>query len=247
MAIAALNNATILVGGFDTTGFVGTMRDTPGTSALYPITTFGSAGFEQNAGGIKSGMYGFDGYADYTTATGINSVFNSAAPGTQYGIQVQMPSTPGATIAAGDPAHLGRGLLSRCYARQATTEVATIQLDVKTDTAFGFGKVAAVLASRTTAGLTGTAVALTGPTAAQRLYAILNVTAAAGTNLAVKIQSDDNAGFTSPTDRITFSTVSATGWQYSSVAGDLSTETYWRAVATIATVTFTFAIAIGVI
>jgi hypothetical protein len=247
MAIGALTNATLLVGGFDITTFTGNVRETPGTSKLFPITTFGSAGFEESRGGVKRGGYGFDGYADYTQTTGISSVFNSSAPGTQYGVQIHVPATPGATIAAGDPAHIGRGLLSRFMARMDINDSARMQMDIGCDTAFAFGKVAAPLASRTTSGLTGTAVAMTGPTASQRLYAALNVTAAAGTNLVVKIQSDDNSGFISATDRITFSTVSATGWQFSSVAGDLSTETYWRAVATIASVTFTFAVAIGVV
>jgi len=246
MAIGALNNATILVGGFDITNFTGTIRETPGTSALYDVTTFGSGGFDTNIGGTKQGMWGFDGYSDYASTTGVSSVFNSTSPNTQYGLQIQMPSTPGATIAAGDPAQVGRGLLNRFYSKMGVNDVGRMQMDVKSDTGFAFGKVAAVLASRTTSGLTGTAVAMTGPSAAQKVYAALNVTAAAGTDLAVKIQSDDNSDFSSATDRITFSTVSATGWQFMSLAGDLSTETHWRAVATIASVTFTFAVAIGI-
>jgi hypothetical protein len=108
------------------------------------------------------------------------------------------------------------------------------------------GVVGAPLVSRTTAGLTGTAIALTGPTATQSLYACLHVTAAAGTNLVVKVQSDDNGGFSSATDRITFSTMSAVGSQWSSVAGNLSTETHWRITCTIASGTFSFLAGFGV-
>ena len=101
-------------------------------------------------------------------------------------------------------------------------------------------------ASYTTAGFTGDGVALTGPDAAQSLYAVIHVTAASGTDLAVKIQSDDNSGFTTATDRVTFSTVSAVSSQWSSVAGDLSTETHWRVGATVATGTFSVLVGFGV-
>jgi len=108
------------------------------------------------------------------------------------------------------------------------------------------GHVGAPLASRTTAGFTGAAVAMTGPTATQAVYACLHVTAAAGTNLVVTLQSDDNSGFTSATNRIVFSTVSAVGAQWLSLPGPLSSETHWRIICTIATSTFTFLAGFGV-
>jgi hypothetical protein len=125
-------------------------------------------------------------------------------------------------------------------------ELATTSFATKASDPPIIGVVGAPLASRTTAGLTGTAIAMTGPTAAQSMYACLHVTAAAGTNLVVKVQSDDAIGFPSPTDRITFSTMSAVGSQWSSVVGNLSTETHWRILCTITSGTFTFLAGFGV-
>lgn len=241
MAIATVTAASVVVGSFDCSPFTGTIASTPGEVSTVDITTLGSGGFTQMAPAIKSGTFTFDGYADHAVTTGISTAFTSAAPGTQYSTFVSLPGTT-----AGDFAVVGRGIAARRSFGTDPNSAPTFALELSTDTAFAAGKLLAPLASRTTSGLTGTAVALTGPTASQSLYATLNVTAASGTNLVVKVQSDDNANFTSATDRITFSTVSATGWQWSSVAGDLSTETHWRVVATIASGTFTFGVAVGV-
>lgn len=245
MAVATVSNAQIIVGTFDVSGFVGTVSSTPGEVVKVPVPTFGSGGFMVEAAGVRSGSFGFDGFTDHG-ASGIATAFTPANLGTQYGVSIAVPSS-GAAPAAGDGALFGTGKLRRWAPLEASpSSAAGLSAEFGTDAAFAFGRVGAALASRTTSGLTGTAVALTGPSATQRLYALLQVTAASGTNLVVKVQSDDNSGFTSATDRITFSTLSAVGWEQSSVAGNLATETYWRVVATIASGSFTFGVCFGV-
>lgn len=63
----------------------------------------------------------------------------------------------------------------------------------------------------------------------QRVYCAFHALSKSGTSptLAVKVQSDDNSGFTTPTDRITLTTFSDVGAQFSSAAGAI-TDTYWR-------------------
>lgn len=242
MTIGAVNNAQVIIGSFDASNFTGNIAETPGSVAVYEVPAFGFGGFQRRITGIKSGMVNLDGYTDHA-ATGIA---NALALGTQYGLAIGPTAQ---TPTYGDPVLMTTGKLTRWAPFTASTDApAKFAAEFAVDAPFMTGKVGAPLASRTTSGLTGTAVAMTGPTASQKVYGLLCVTAAAGTNLAVKIQSDDNSGFTSPTDRITFSTVSATGWQWGTpVAGDLSTETYWRVVATIASSTFSFACFFGVI
>lgn len=241
MAAAPITAASVIVGSFDFSPFTGNITESPGSVSMKEVPTFASGGYVVRVPSIKSGTFGLSGYCDHTNSTGINSAM-SAALGTQYAVQISTPGT-----AAGDVALLGRGVCNHWMPMQTDPDnPASFEFGLATDAAFTFGKLAAPLASRTTSGLTGTAVALIGPTASQSLYAALNITAASGTNLVVKVQSDDNSGFTSATDRITFSTASAVGWQWSSVAGDLSTETYWRVVATIASGTFSFAVSFGV-
>lgn len=80
--------------------------------------------------------------------------------------------------------------------------------------------------------------------AGRSMLANLHVTAAAGTSLDVIVQSDDNAGFTSPTNRITFTQATGITSEHLSVAGAI-TDDYWRISYTIVGGSFTFAVAIG--
>jgi hypothetical protein len=70
--------------------------------------------------------------------------------------------------------------------------------------------------------------------AGQKLYAAIHVLSASGTTptLNAVVQSDDNSGFTSATNRITFDQITAAGAQMSSVDGAI-TDTYWRVNFTI--------------
>lgn len=240
MTVATVTAASVLFGSYDVSPYTGSITETPGTVVVQECNNFAGGGFTHRRAGLKSGSVGLDGYADFDS-TGISAFLNAAGLGSQHAVTISTPGT-----AAGDAAVLARGLLQRHAFSLSPEQITGLQIMLESDTGFAHGKLAAPLASRTTSGLTGTAIALTGPSASQRLWASLHVTAASGTNLVVKVQSDDNSGFTSATDRITFSTVSAVGWQFSSVAGDLSTETHWRVVATIASGTFSFAAAFGV-
>ena len=85
--------------------------------------------------------------------------------------------------------------------------------------------------------------------AAQSIYAATHITAVSGTSpsLQVIIQSDDNAGFSSPTDRITFSAANAIGSQFGSLAGAI-TDDYWRVRYVISgtSPSFTFVTSFGI-
>lgn len=82
------------------------------------------------------------------------------------------------------------------------------------------------------------------------LYAALHVISVAGSTptLDVKVQSDDNSGFTTPTDRITFAQKTARSYEWSSVAGAI-TDDYWRVSYTIGGTgpSFSFAVTIGIV
>lgn len=56
----------------------------------------------------------------------------------------------------------------------------------------------------------------------------LHVFAASSANYVVKIQSDDNSGFSSATDRITFATVTGVTHEVKTLAGPVATDDYWR-------------------
>lgn len=78
------------------------------------------------------------------------------------------------------------------------------------------------------------------------LYAALHVFSGDG-DFTVKIQSDDNSGFTSATDRVTFTqvgTATAVSTEWKTLAGAV-TDTYWRIVSTNPN-TRVFAVTIGI-
>lgn len=87
--------------------------------------------------------------------------------------------------------------------------------------------------TRTASG-NGTARQLGAISATQKIYAALHVLAASGATptLDVKVQSDDNAGMLSPTDRITFAQKTALGSEWKELAGAVIDD-YWRLAFTI--------------
>ena len=67
--------------------------------------------------------------------------------------------------------------------------------------------------------------------ASQYLYAALHVTeVSASDSIIVTIESDDNAGFTSATTRVTFSSFAAVGAEFAARVAGAITDDYWRAV-----------------
>ena len=94
----------------------------------------------------------------------------------------------------------------------------------------------------------GAAFQLGTVSASKALHAALHVLDRTGTaSMTLKIQSDDNSGFTTPTDRIsTFTAAAARGYQWGSVAGAI-TDDWWRCVYTITgTGTITFGVSAGI-
>ena len=243
MAAGVLTDVTLLVNGMDMSPFSGEFTCDE-MAAMRPANNFAGRGDEIVLPGLCSAEATIKGHADYASGA-VSSTFNSASKGLRAGVSI-LPA--GSLSVEGTQCSF---MSSRLAAYKMLTgpvgDVADFDMAFVSDAAEVEGWVSAPLASRTTSGLTTTGQLITGGVPdGKRMYAALHVTAAAGTNLAVKIQSDDNSGFTTPTDRITFSTVSATGWQFGSVAGPLTGETYWRTIVTIASSTFTFATVLGV-
>ncbi len=80
-----------------------------------------------------------------------------------------------------------------------------------------------------TATANGTGRQLGAAAAGQTVHAALHVTAAAGTapTLDVTVESDDGAGFASPTTRLSFAQKTAAAGEYLTLAGPV-TDDYWR-------------------
>lgn len=104
--------------------------------------------------------------------------------------------------------------------------------------------------SRTSSSV-GTGRQMGAVVAGKKIYAALHVIAHTGTSetLDVKIQSDDNSGFTTATDRITFTQAVGVTSEFKSLAGAI-TDDYWRISYTIGgsgSPGFTFAVTAGIL
>lgn len=102
-----------------------------------------------------------------------------------------------------------------------------------------------------TSSSTGTGQQLGAVSATQSVYGAIHVISASGTNptLDVIVQSDDNASFTSPTTRLTFTQATGKTSQIVSAAGAI-TDDYWRVSYTIGgtgTPTFAFGVTVGIL
>lgn len=106
------------------------------------------------------------------------------------------------------------------------------------------GKLALAKAARTSAS-NGTALQLGTVASGEKVYASLHVFAITGGNLAVTVASDDNSGFTSGTDRLTFTTRTTVGAELVSTTGAI-TDNWWRVSWTQTASSATFAVVVGI-
>ncbi len=236
----------VLLGHLDLTDHVNEVSFGPLTRAMQPSTTFADGGYDCVKPGLISGEASIKGFQDFA-ADVLDDEISVAQLGSQYPVTVI--ANPTGTVTAADPCWLSRGLVGTLNPLSgAVGDMAGVEFGFPYDAAIVQAKVAHASAARTSTG-NGTAVALTGPTAAQKLYAALHVTAYSGlTNVVFTIESDDGAGFASATTRITFTTVTGTTSQFASVAGSFSSETHHRIVYTITgSGSCTFTAAFGVV
>ena len=223
-----LTDTRIVVGTTDISQFTGSFTPTS-TVVSQPANVFGSGGFTRSLPGLKSFTESFSGFAAYEAGE-VAAVFGSAQLGTQQLVTV----APTGGLVAADPVSFGRFIIDNINAPGGSVgDVASFDMSLTSDTASAEGVVASPLTLRT-GNFTGAVVAHVGPTATQRMYIGLNVTAATSVGtLVVTIHSDPVVGFGTATLRATLpATVAATpGWQFVSVAGAI-TDGFWRATLT---------------
>jgi len=107
------------------------------------------------------------------------------------------------------------------------------------------GQVAKAKANVSSTGATGSVVSLGDVDAAEYLYATLHVFSA-GTTITVLVESDDGAGFASPTTRATIGPITTAGATWMTRVAGAITDTHWRFNVSAVTGTFSIAGAIGI-
>jgi hypothetical protein len=204
-------------------------------------TVFGHSA-RANAVGLFTASLSVSGYADMTDFDA--ALWDLLNDGTTAAISVSPTGVDGET------AYALQGLKSSLSPLSGQVgEMAAVSLE-----AGGRGGVRPVRGTilhpetaRTTSG-TGTGRQLGAVAAGSTVYGALHVvTASAADTLDVIVQSDDNASFTTPTTRLTFTQATGKTAEWKSAAGAI-TDDYWRVSYTIAgtSPSFTFAVVVGI-
>lgn len=247
MAEQAVINAFAYLGGHDFTGDINQWSMDGGAEAKVK-TTFGSAKLNGGRNEYKMGLK--------TTALAMSGFTDMSATGqdvelfTAYSARTARVVTIGNDEVEGSPC---------CMAQQLTGSYtpggggAVGELSAFSWNGFGSdsaGGVRGVLLKETgtvsATGATGTGVQIGAVSATQYLYATLHLLGTAGTTITVVLESDDNAGFTSATTRITFGPLTAVGGTWATPVAGSITDTYWRFRVTAITGTWTVAGAAGI-
>lgn len=238
-----LTSCRLYHGAYDLSGNVNTLELSMDADTQ-DVTTFASNGWTSVEPGMKTGNFSFEGY--YATGTGSIDTHLNGEIGTTGTVL-----TIGSSSADGSTAYLTKTATAQIQVLGGSVgEVGKVSASGTAVTDVVRGTILLPSSSAKTATGTGTGRQLGAVGATEALYASLHILAVSGTatpTLTVKIQSDDNSGFTSPTDRVTFSAGTATGAQWGSVAGAV-TDTYWRVSYTVSgtSPSFTFAVAAGI-
>jgi hypothetical protein len=152
--------------------------------------------------------------------------------------------------AVGEVAYLLKALRSQYKLGAAVGDVAPWTAGATGSWPVPRGKILHPSGTARTATGSGTAVELAAVTADQYLYSTLHVLSVSGTStptVTVKVQSDVDNTFASPTDQITFTAATAIGGQISRTAGAI-TDTWFRVSFTISgsSPSFLFVVGLGV-
>lgn len=237
MAPYVTKSSKIWLDGFDISGDLNAYALSMG-SEIQEDTALGDD-TKSNASGLKAGQFEAEGYWQAGTDK-IDEILY-----TRIGLSGLVLSAAGETGAEGELAFSLQPILGEYSPGAAIGEMMKFTVSAESGNHKPIYRGTVAHNAVRTGNGNGTAFNLGTVSATQKVYASLHVLALTGTSIAVKVQSDDAGGFGSPTDRITFTTATAKGAQYASLAGAI-TDNQWRANWTLVGSSVTFIVIIGI-
>lgn len=208
-------------------------------------TTYGDGGWRSKKAGLKHVMATFGGF--WSAGDGEVDPYLWSKVGA-----TEQPLTVAPTGVEGDVAYFCRGMQGRYQITSQVGELVTFAgaLDGSNGEGLIRGRLMKGPTAITATG-NGTGRQIIDVAADERLYAVLHVLEVADptATLTVKVQSDDNSGFTTATDRITFTGVTAAGFEWATPVAGAITDEWWRLAFTVAggsSPSFLIAAAIGI-
>lgn len=244
MAIQVWTDMSVLDGALELRGLGKNVTCTTEAVAL-DKTTYASEGWTEHIGGLKSGTVDMELLQD-RAAGGLDELAWSYLGVASVPKSLTSASTDGAVAYLMNGISLGYTPVDGEVGQLATTRIS----GRSASSPVVRGKLLHPTLTARTSSSTGTGRQLGAVVAGKSLYAALHVVEVSGTtpSLTVKVQSDDNADFTSATDRITFTAATDETYEWSSVAGAV-TDDYWRITYTISGTnpSFKFAVTAGIL
>jgi hypothetical protein len=220
MAKFVFNDGKVFSGGYDLSDHI-TSVNLEITAEELDATTINSGGFREKLGGIKDTSLQMDGFYE----AGANKP--DALLGASIGNELIVTTVPDAGV--GNTAYFMKSRLFSYQMFGSVGEIAPFSISKsQSDDEVVQGKIEIDGALTASGNSTGVQLGAVGAT--ERVYVAIHCTAVSGTStptVTFKLQSDDNSSFTSPTDSITFSNITAIGADYQSAAGAI-TDTYYR-------------------
>lgn len=208
------------------------------------VTRFGSGGWRALTAGRRNGSIRVSGFNDYD-----NSTATITTPDEQgfSSLGANVPVTVSPTGADGDVGYFTNAFESTYQSFGQSGEPAPFTLDARSVSPMVRGTLLTPWNTARSATGSGTARQAGAVAANQYLYAALHVHAGTGGTLTVKVQSDDNAGMTSPADRVTFTATTGRTSQWATPVAGAITDTYWRASWTVTGgTTWKFVVVVGI-
>lgn len=242
MAKLVLLNTRLFVAGADLTGVTNKAEVQTEVEAK-EVTTFLSGGAKEFIGGLASTTISAEGFFEAGDPGKVDDVAFAQRGAVGPWTVCPVAATDGAL------AYFSNALESDYTLLGAVGDAAPYKATAQGSWRLVRGLVGHPVSTARTASGNGSAMQLGAVSSSQQLYAALHVLSASGTtpSLTVKVQSDDNSGFSSPIDRLTFTAATAAGGQILRTAGPL-TDTYYRVTWTISgtSPSFQFVCAVGV-
>jgi hypothetical protein len=239
MATFAFVDATTWIGGYDMTTDLNQVALNISADEL-DVTTFGSGGYRSRIAGLRTVEANFNGFWQAGTGTVDPTVFTDLAV-----VDRVVTMAPAATETSA--AYMWQGGSFTYSPFGQIGEATPFTLGYKGTNGVGCvrGQVAKAKGNVSATGATGSGLLLGAVSSTQFLYSTLHVFSA-GTTITIQVQSDDNAGFSSPTTRATIGPITTAGGTWATRVAGPFTDTYWRWNVSAITGTFSIAGAIGI-
>lgn len=243
MGIFVLTNARLFMGGADFTSRSNKLELAVDIEEK-DVTNFGSAGWKELLGGLAATALAGEGQWEAGDAGKVDDKLWSAL-GTVDGFTA-CPDTAD----VGALAYLTKAMQAKYALGGTVGDVAPWNASLAGAWPLARGKVLHPPGTARTSNGSGTAVELADVDASEYLYARLDVLSVSGTStptITVKVQSDVDNTFASPTDQITFSGATAIGGQIMRTAGAI-TDTWFRVSWTVSgsSPNFLFIVSVGI-